>query len=81
MFENESNAKESQRVHHHMMQKTLFISFLAIHPMIEEEGVQTLFSHPVKIGAFDQFYHYGIDGTKRQKIEMFNKKNRLNPHV
>lgn len=80
MFENESNAKESQRVHHHMMQKTLFISFLAIHPMIEEEGVQTLFSHPVKIGAFDQFYHYGIDGTKRQKIEMFNTKNRLNTH-
>lgn len=78
MFENESNAKESQRVHHHVMQKTLFISFLAIHPMVEEEGVQTLFSHPVKIGVFDQLYHYGIDTTKRQKIALWNKKYALN---
>jgi hypothetical protein len=78
MLEHECNVKERESVHYHLMQKTLFISILAIHPMIEEEDVQTLFSHPVKIGSLHQVYHYGVDTTKRQKIEMFNRKNMLN---
>ena len=78
MLEHEYTAKEAQRVHHHVMQKTLFISFLAIHPMVEEEGVKNHATHHAKSGSYDQFYHYDIDKTKCQRIEIVNQKNALN---
>jgi len=81
MLEQENNAMRLQRGHHHMMQKTLFISFLAMHPLVEKEGAKTHSQHDVDRGAYDQFYHYGVDTTKRQRIEMINKKYRLNSHV
>lgn len=81
LFEQEDYPTRGQKVHHRMMQKTLFISLLAIHPMVEEEGVQTHSSHRSKIGSYDQFYHYGIDTTKRQKIALWNKKYALNTYL
>ena len=78
MLEHEYTAKEAQRVHHHVMQKTLFISFLAMHPMVEEEGVKNHATHHAKSGSYDQFYHYDIDKTKCQRIEIVNQKNALN---
>lgn len=70
--------RTDQKVHQSRMQRTLFISLLAIQPMVEEEGVYIHSSSTVKSGAFDQFYHYEIDPTKRQKIERLNKKYALN---
>ena len=78
MLEHEYTAKGAQRVHHHVMQKTLFISFLAMHPMVEEEGVKNHATHHAKSGSYDQFYHYDIDKTKCQRIEIVNQKNALN---
>lgn len=75
-FKQESTA---QKVHQHRMQRTLFISLLAIQPMVEEEGVHIHSSYAVSSGVFDQFYHYEIDPTKREKIERINKKYALNP--
>ena len=80
MLEYEDNAKGVQRVHHHVMQKTLFISFLAMHPMVEEESVKNHSTPHAENGSYDQFYHYDVDKTKRQKIEIMNKKNALNAH-
>lgn len=78
MFEQDDSIKGCHRVcHHHMMQKTLFISLLAMHPMVEEEGVKSHATYCVD-GPYDQFYHYRVDKTKRQKIERFNKKYALN---
>lgn len=74
-FEQESTV---QKVHQHRMQRTLFISLLAIQPMVEEEGVHIHSSYTVRSGAFDQFYHYEIDPTKHQKIARINKKYTLN---
>jgi len=75
LFKQESTVP---KVHQHRMQRTLFISLLAIQPMVEEEGVQIHSSYVMKTGVFDQFYHYEIDPTKRQKIEFVNKKYALN---
>ena len=75
-FKQESTA---QKVHQHRLQRALFISLLAIQPMVEEEGVHIHSSYAVRSGAFDQFYHYdAVDPTKRQKIERINKKYALN---
>ena len=80
MLEHKDNAKGVQRVHHHVMQKTLFISFLAMHPMVEEESVKDHTDNSSGKSSYDQFYHYDIDTTKRQKIEILNQKNALNAH-
>jgi len=72
------STKQMHRVHHHMMEKTLFISLIAIYPMVEEEGGSHSNAHHADKGAYDHLYHYGIDTTKRHKIEVFNKKYALN---
>jgi|GEM_PF-1206471 len=78
IFDDEDKPTRHHSIHHRVMQKTLFISLLAMHPMVEEEGVKHHATCRVDSRLYDQFYHYSVDKTKRQKIERLNKKHALN---
>lgn len=63
---------------YHLMHKTVLVSLLALQNPTEDDV--TKYSHD-DARAYGNFYHYKVDSTKRQKIEQWNRKYRLNAPI